>query len=57
MIIALVMEAVRTSETSVYSETTRRYSPKDSDLYNRRHVNLKFLSRNHIPYHKTLCSL
>jgi hypothetical protein len=31
-IITLMMEAVRTSETSVYSETTRRYIPEGSNL-------------------------
>jgi hypothetical protein len=32
-----MMEAVRTSETSVYSkETTRCYIPEDSNLYARR---------------------
>jgi hypothetical protein len=34
IIIALMMEAVRTFETSVYSnETTRRYIPEDSDIH------------------------
>jgi hypothetical protein len=37
----LMMEAVRTSETSVSSETTRRYIPEDSDLHTRRRENLK----------------
>jgi hypothetical protein len=37
-----MMEAVRTSETSVYSnETTRRYIPEGSNLHTRRHENLK----------------
>jgi hypothetical protein len=27
-----MMEAVRTSETSVYSETTRRYIPESSNV-------------------------
>jgi hypothetical protein len=35
-IITLVMEAVRTSETSVYSETTRRYIPEGSRFHRRR---------------------
>jgi hypothetical protein len=40
--IALMMEAVRTSETSVHSnETTRRYIPEDSKLHTRRRENLK----------------
>jgi hypothetical protein len=38
----LMMEAVRTSETSVYSnEITRRYIPEGSHLHNRRRENLK----------------
>jgi hypothetical protein len=41
-IIALMMEAVRTFETSVYSkETTRRYIPDISNLHTRGHENLK----------------
>jgi hypothetical protein len=31
-IVALMMEAVHTSETLVYSETTRRYIPESSNL-------------------------
>jgi hypothetical protein len=38
-----MMEAVRTSETSVnFNVTTRRYIPEDSKLHNRRRENLKF---------------
>jgi hypothetical protein len=38
----LVMEAVRSSETSVYSnETTRRRIPEDSNLHTRRRENLR----------------
>jgi hypothetical protein len=38
---ALMMEAVRTSETSVYSnETARRYIPEGSNLHIRRRENL-----------------
>jgi hypothetical protein len=41
-IIALMMEAVRTSETSVkLYETTRRKIPEGCHLHNRRHENLK----------------
>jgi hypothetical protein len=29
----MMMEAVRNPETSVYSETTRRYTPEDSKLH------------------------
>jgi hypothetical protein len=35
------MDAVRTSETSVYSETTGRYIPEGSNLHTRRRENLK----------------
>jgi hypothetical protein len=39
---ALMMEAVRTSETSVnFNVTTRRYIPEDSKLHTRRRVSLK----------------
>jgi hypothetical protein len=41
-VIVLMMEAVRTSETLVYSnETTRRYIPDDSKLHTSRRENLK----------------
>jgi hypothetical protein len=39
---ALMMEAARTSETSVnFYQTTRRYNPKDSHLHTHRRENLK----------------
>jgi hypothetical protein len=39
---AMMMEAVRTSETSVhFNVTTRRYIPEDSKLHTRRRENLK----------------
>jgi hypothetical protein len=42
MIITLMMEAVRTCETSVYSnKTTRRYIPEGSHLHIYRRENLK----------------
>jgi hypothetical protein len=42
-IIALMMEAARTSETLVnFYQTTRRYNPEDSHLRTHRHENLKF---------------
>jgi hypothetical protein len=42
IIIALMMEAVRTSETSVnIIVTTRRYIPEDSKLHAHRRDNLK----------------
>jgi hypothetical protein len=40
-IITVMMEAVRTSETSVYSKATRRYIPEGSHLHTRRRENLK----------------
>jgi hypothetical protein len=41
-IIALMMHAVRTSETSVnFNVTTRRYISEDSKLHTRRRENLK----------------
>jgi hypothetical protein len=41
-IIALIMEAARTSETSVnYYQTTQRYNPEDSHLRTHRRENLK----------------
>jgi hypothetical protein len=40
--IALMMEAVSTTETSVYSnETTRRYIPEDFNIHTRSRENLK----------------
>jgi hypothetical protein len=40
---ALMMEAARTSKTSVnFNATTRRYIPEDSKLHTRRRENLKF---------------
>jgi hypothetical protein len=41
-LIALMMEAARTSETLVnFYQTTRRYNPEDSHLRTHRRVNLK----------------
>jgi hypothetical protein len=41
-LIALMMEAARTSETSVDIDlTTRQYIPEDSELHTRRRENLK----------------
>jgi hypothetical protein len=41
-IIALMMEAARTSETLVkFYQTTRRYNPERSHLHSRRRENLK----------------
>jgi hypothetical protein len=40
---ALIMEAVGTSETSVYfNETTQSHIPEGCNLHNRRRENLKF---------------
>jgi hypothetical protein len=54
-IIALMMEAASTSETSVnFYQTTRRNNPEDSHLHTRRHENLQsyklsrtFSNKNH----------
>jgi hypothetical protein len=41
-IIALMMRAANTSETSVnFYQTTRRNKPEDNHLYSRRHESLK----------------
>jgi hypothetical protein len=41
-VIALILEAVSTPETSVnFYQTTRRYNPEDSHLYTHRRENLK----------------
>jgi hypothetical protein len=41
-LIALMMEAARTSETLVnFYQTTRRYNPEDSHLHTHRRENLK----------------
>jgi hypothetical protein len=43
LVIALMMEAASTSETSVnFCQTTRRNNPEDSHLHTRRRENLKF---------------
>jgi hypothetical protein len=45
----MVMEAIRTSETSVYfNETTRRYIPEGCHLHTRRRKNLKFHKRDYV---------
>jgi hypothetical protein len=45
--IALLMEALRTSERSVYSnDSTRRYIPEGFNLHTRRRENLKSLKPN-----------
>jgi hypothetical protein len=47
IIIALMTEAVRTSETSVhYNMTKRRYIPEDSKLHTHRRENLKSHKRH-----------
>jgi hypothetical protein len=42
------LDAVRTSETSIYSETTQRYIPEGCHLYTRRRENLKSHKRKWI---------
>jgi hypothetical protein len=37
----LKMEAIRSSETSVHTRSTRRYIPEDGILHSRRRENLK----------------
>jgi hypothetical protein len=45
--VALMMEAARTSETSVnFYQTTRRYNPEDSHRHTRRRENLKSILVN-----------
>jgi hypothetical protein len=41
LLIALMMEAASTLETSVNYQTTWRYNPEDSHLHTRRRENLK----------------
>jgi hypothetical protein len=48
IILALMMDALRTSETSVnFNVTTRRYIAKDSELHTCRRENMKSHIRNH----------
>jgi hypothetical protein len=47
-LIAMMMEATRTSETLVnFYHTTRRYNPEDSHLRNHRRENLKSYLQNY----------
>jgi hypothetical protein len=48
MIIALTMETVRASETSIhFNVTTRRYIPEHSKLHTHRRENLKSHTEDH----------
>jgi hypothetical protein len=48
-LIALMMEAAGTSETSInFYQTTRRYNPEDSHLRTHRHENLKSYELNDV---------
>jgi hypothetical protein len=56
MVIALMMEAASTSETSVnFYETTRRNIPEDSHLHTRRRKNLKSLMKRLVCFEQ-MCS-
>jgi hypothetical protein len=50
-LIALMMEAARSSEASVnFYQTTRRYNPEDSHLLTNCRENLKSYICNSVPY-------
>jgi hypothetical protein len=54
-LIALMMEAARTSETSVDIQLrTQQYIPEDSELHTRRRENLKSHKVSFIPFPTTL---
>jgi hypothetical protein len=51
MMIALMMEAALTSETSVkFYQTTRRNNPEDSHLHTRRRENIKSQNKPYPPF-------
>jgi hypothetical protein len=57
LLIALMMEAARTSETLVkFYQTTRRYNPEDSHVRTHRHENLKSYNRS-LEHTITTCQL